>query len=261
MTEDAPLSRKIDKLVAQNTFAGNALELGAAGDLQAVDLILDAIDDTMMFRDAVFAVGVSAVTLRVSGKRVLKLTAATEDLKAPDALLQAPLSADQEEALAALALILQRLSKAKGTLTLTRLEVDQGAAQSGSGVGIASLRAAIDANRLFELPEMLEAFVEGAKELSDAISILCDGKVERQFGDQPQIDDLQALLAETWPHFRNSGEGVLPSANRSHILVTDAMGDQGIYLFSVISEDYQIFGSVSPDVVARILGIWAKAQG
>ena len=117
MTNDDPLARKLQRLTAKDTFNGQQLDLGPSGTPKAMDHILQAIDDTMLLRHVTFGVESSTVTLRISGKRVLCLVAASEDLRVPNDLIDLPLTASTSDALGQVAALLQALIEKSGMLT------------------------------------------------------------------------------------------------------------------------------------------------
>jgi len=94
MTDAKTLARKLAALTATETFQGKAMILCKSGQPAAMSYVLQAIDGTMLLRDVVFSVADQSLTLRISGKRVIGVLAASGDLQVPASALGQPLAAD-----------------------------------------------------------------------------------------------------------------------------------------------------------------------
>jgi len=258
VTKDTPLSRKIETLVSQDTFDGKALVLGPSAEPDSVTHVLQAIDDTMMLRNAVFAVGESVVTLRISGKRLLKVVAATPDLEAPDDLIDQQLSADTSEALDHLADLLITLVAKPGTLTLERQPAEAAAKPSGSGVGISALNAILADKKKSELQNATATFLTTCTSLATALVERIGGEENVISGDQSKIVELENDYGKKWAKTAANG-GLSNSISGGGFLRIVEVSDSSDLAFSeIIIDEKQYLMLMKVRDVALLSMAWAK---
>lgn len=259
MSKDTPLARKIATLIAKDTFDGAALRLGSSGRPEAMTHVLQAIDDTMMLREAVFGVGDSAVTLRISGKRLLMLEAATDDLSAPDGLIHLPLSADTPDALMQVGTLLQTLISREGHLTLERRPAEASTKQSGSGVGIQSLSASWAPEALVQETDPMARFLQVCKPLALATVTVHDGEVEAWYGTQLEVEKLQRVYDENWAAIDGTYNSELQQKNEPILRILDAFGPEGEAFLVAIIEQNQCLGIVRMEDISQVAAMWVSS--
>ncbi len=259
MTDDKPLARKVAALVAENAFEGSRLKLGPSGNDDAIGLVLDAVDNTMMLRDAVFAVDDSSITLRVSGKRVLMVTDASHDLGFPEGLLNTALSPDTEDALTGLATALRALTEKSGSLTLVRETVESGEKQSGAGVGIQTLSGIVAASVPVEIEGQFGEFLSLIEPIADSLVLVFDGMVEVHKGDQPKAALLQEAVEKYWTESRNRMFTVSELKTEPKLQILDGIAEQNQAMICVNIDENQCFADVSVELVPQVLDAWATS--
>lgn len=259
MSNDEPLSRKIATLIAKDTFDGAALRLGASGKPEAMSHVLQAIDDTMLLRQAVFAVGESAVTLRISGKRLLMLEAATQDLSPPEGLIHQPLNADTPDALAQVGMLLQDLIRKTGQLTLERRPAEASTQQSGSGVGIQALSASWAPQGLVQETEPMAYFLQVCKPLALASVTVNDGEVETWHGAQPEVEKLQQVYDDNWAVIDGTYKSQLNGGNEPVLRILEAFAPEGEAFLLAIIDKKQCLGILSVDHIPQVATAWVAS--
>lgn len=258
MTKENPLSRKLATLTAKDAFTGDALHLGPSGTPEVMDQVLRAIDDTMLLRDVVFAVGDSNVTLRISGKRIVAVAGASKDLRAPEGLIDTSLNADTADALRQTAALLERLIAKPGMLTLLRRPAESAAKQSGSGVGIRTLQECWIAVQAMPQLTPLENFRASCKPHAEAIIMMRNGEVETHWGEQPRVDLLVEIVGGEWSDFVTKHAPFVPSDTGPLIRIIAGLGgSEGAVVISKI-EEKQCLALVSEDGVAPVAAAWAQ---
>jgi hypothetical protein len=257
MSDDNPLSRKISTLLAENTFDGPALHLGKSGTPDALSHILTAIDDTMLLRHAVFAVGDSAVTLRISGKRVLRVVAVTDDLAAPEGLIDQQLSADTTEALQQLAQVLARLVAKKGVLTLERAPAEASAKQAGSGVGIQVLAAAFKVGKKTVSQDGMATFVDACVNHAVATVEIVDEKVSNKSGSQPKVAKLKQVYGDFWASFEKNHDAQITTPDRDILRIVEIPSAGNLAFVHAKIKEKQCLALVKVDRVAVLASVWA----
>lgn len=256
MTGDDPLARKLATLTAKDAFDGRALRLGLAGQPEAMSHILQAIDDTMLLRDAVFAVGKSQVILRVSGKRLQAVVAASDDLAAPSTLLGQALSISQPDLLAETAALLQRLVTQTGTLTLDRRSTED-AAGSGSGVGVQALSTAWDAALTVTPDDPIEVFLAGW--LAEAVAYIEveDNAVVEADGDDATIDVLLRADETTWQAFQKAHTTLQGAQKPPQLWILEGLtGTKGMLVAARI-EKRRYLALIPPASIGQVTAAWA----
>jgi len=142
MSDNPQLTIKLEALIRDAAFEDGTMVLGPAGSPEATELMLLAIDITMLPRDIVFAVGMSFVTLAVSGKRVRQLVEASADIPT-EGLLGRALDREDTAGVQSLAAALQALLSLEGTLTLKRLPLSAAIEAGSAGIGRGGLGKAM----------------------------------------------------------------------------------------------------------------------
>lgn len=261
MSTDDPLARKIATLVAQDHFEGKALHLGPAGTPEALTHILQAIDDTMLLRNAVFSVGQSAVTLRISGKRLLRVVAATEDLTPPDGLVDAPLTRDASDVLGALHTLLKTLTSKDGMLTLERQPAKPDAKQSGPGVGIKTLVGAWDSESSQPVQQTgpFETFVSQCAPLASSMIVMQKGEVIDVNGADEELTLLSEIYGNTWADYYQKHDAQFSTGDSSSFHAVDALGPEGDAIISAKIIEKQCFARVSAASLPLVAALWASS--
>lgn len=259
MTKEDPLARKLARLTAKDTFTGQQLDLGPSGTPEAMDHILQVIDDTMLLRHVTFAVGSSTVTLRISGKRVLCLAAASDDMRLPDGLIDLPLTSSTSDALGQVAMLLQSLIEKAGTLTLERIPAKGVEGQTGSGVGVQMLQTRWTEVR--DTPKLPTAarFRAMCKPVASAIIMLSDGEVETVWGAQSEVDHLERIFASVWSDFDRDHQSFVASESGPLLRILTGVGSEEQTLVLAITEENQCLVLSDVKNVPELAAAWARA--
>lgn len=269
MKRDPVLARKIAALTAKDSFDGRALRLGTAGQTDSLTLLLNAVDDTMLQRDAVFAVGASHVTLRVSGKRVQAVLAASDDLAAPADLIDVPLNARAPEAVLQTAQLLERLVRQSGTLTLERRTPASTVTIPDAGVGSQMLARTLAPDEAPAAPPAeqpagqsqspIQLLADACAPVADAFITLANGDVETVSGSEDAIEALQTALDTHWDAFEEAHDPFVGDEENTLLRVLTACAPNGQALVVAILGSDQALGLVHANGVGTVAEGWAKA--
>ncbi|MFP7675473.1 hypothetical protein ACG74X_19155 [Marivita sp. S0852] len=259
MDEKDPLARKLAALTSDDTFDGKALHLGRAGASDSMTLLLQAIDDTMLERDALFSVGNSSATLRISGKRVQMLVAATDDLTAPAELIGAPIDAEKPQAMAQLGSVLNTLLSREGTLTVERQRVSGAGTGLGSGVSIRTLKANWSSEQVQDDKDPMTEFLDRVTPLAITMIALKEWEIDSVTGDPEAIGNLEAILDSGWKAFDHAHGPFLSEDQSAHMRLLDQWGADGQSTLVAVIGDRQCLALVRTEDAAQILTAWQSA--
>lgn len=257
MSDDDLFARKIATLSATDTFDGRAVHLGPSGDDDAVVLVLHAIDDTMLLRDAVFSVGDSFVTLRISGKRLLGVVAVSDDLTLGSPLIDHALTAASQDEIAQVGALLRALTRAAGVLKLERQVVDPSAKPSHLGVSSDGLAEVWQMEPTQDASDPLTRFAARCALLSEAMILSHDGQTLESTGSATALKTLRSSLEhdglDRVPHAPGGTE------TDPRLQVLDATAPKGKALAMARVGNRHCAALISTDAVATLCAAWATA--
>ncbi|SHG67310.1 hypothetical protein [Marivita hallyeonensis] len=259
MTDKDTLARKLNALTSQDTFDGKALHLGRSGEPDSLARLLQGIDDTMLERDAVFSVGDISATLRISGKRVHKLVAASDDLNAPTEVLNVPLRSEEPETITRLGEVLKALVEKDGILKIERRLVQGAPEKTGSGVGIQVLSDHWNADPAPRVAAPMDHFLEHVAPHATTLIALTDGEIETVTGDDTAIVQLQEVLGPDWQSFEDEHARFLASDQNINMRILDRFGPNGQSLLFSVIDNRQCIALVGTDAVPQIVAAWASS--
>lgn len=199
MTEDRRLRDKLAKLAAEETGGGERRLAG--GDLARA--ILDEIDETILARRLSFRREDGAtLAVEVANRRLLALAELPADISQADrARLLAPLPADDEDALQAVAEALRGFASGRGTLAVTATPLGR-AVGPGTGGRSAAAIARVLGLDLYDrpappvAPDPAEGFGPGLARLAHAVAVVEGGRPLPATGpDADAVDRLTRLDA------------------------------------------------------------------
>lgn len=259
MTDD--LQRKLATLTGDASFDAGAMQLGPSGDPSAMTAILNAIDDTMLPRHMVFAVGASSVTLSVAGKRLRSVVAATSDLKPAAGLVGQLLATEDEKALSQLEAMLSKLTNAEGTLTLIRKVEPSGAGQADAGVGVKTLMSlwnvdpdAVPPTEFERFAQKLGGLILGGAE-TDGLSLL------NPIGDVKFVNSLETANKDQFAKIRQDHDVIVKIKEKARLLVVPGLLPDEALLCSVIVNDINMLLAVSANSAPEIADAWSDTFG
>jgi len=258
MTKD--LERKLAALAGEGSFEAGAMQLGPSGDPSAMAAILNAIDDTMLPRHMVFAVGASSVTLSVAGKRLRTVVHASDDLKAPPALVGQLLATDDVDALSQLGNILSALTSGEGTLTLARQVAPAAAGQADAGVAVKTLISLWDVDPDATPPTKYEIFVQnlGSSILSGAEIV--GKKLINPVGDAGFISAMETANKGGFAKLRQDHATLLKADSSDQIIVVPGLLPDGAVLCEVKFSVTNMLMAISAEAMPDIAAAWARAS-
>lgn len=259
MTDD--LQRKLATLTRDASFDGGAMQLGPSGDPSAMTAILHAIDDTMLPRHMVFAVGASSVTLSVAGKRLRAVVEATKDLKPASGLVGKMLATEDEKALSQLGDMLSQLTSAEGTLTLTRNVEPSATGQADAGVGVTTLISLWSVDPDAVPPTEFERFAQKLGEM-----ILAGGEVDGEsllnpIGDARFVNALETANKDQFAKIRQDHNAIFRTNDKTRLLVVPGLLPDDALLCSFVVNELNMLVAVSANGAPQIAGAWADIFG
>ena len=260
MTEDH-LQRKLATLTRDASFDGGAMQLGPSGDPSAMTAILNAIDDTMLPRHMVFAVGASSVTLSVAGKRLRTVVAATDDLQPASGLVGQLLATEDEEALSQLGAMLTKLTSAEGTLTLTRNTEPSATGQADAGVGVSTLISLWNVDPDAVPPTEFERFAQKLGEMILAGAETDGQSLLNPIGDAGFVNALETANKDQFAKIRQDHDAIVKTKNEARLLVVPGLLPDDALLCSIIDNELNMLIAVSANGAPQIAGAWADIFG
>jgi len=257
MTDAKTLARKLAALTATETFQGKAMILCKSGQPAAMSYVLQAIDGTMLLRDVVFSVADQSLTLRISGKRVIGVLAASGDLQVPASALGQPLAADDTATLDLLGHALQRLTAQQGLVLMERREADTDVSLAGSGVGTGVLSTHWDVPLEVEKPDPMKAFATACAAHATAMFVLNGEEVETVEGQTASVEVLQAVLENDWTPFEDAHAGLTNDDPQKRLRVLDGLGPEGQAVVCAEIDEKQCFALIHTGDAMVLAQVWA----
>lgn len=259
MTSD--LERKLAALAGEGSFEAGAMQLGPSGDPSAMAAILNAIDDTMLPRHMEFGVGASSVTLSVAGKRLRTVVAASDDLKAPSALISKLLASDDVDALTKLGELLSALTSGEGTLTLTRKVGPAAAGQADAGVGVNTLVSLWDVDLDATPPTRFEQFTQllGDKVLCGAE--IDDKKLLNPVGDAGFVKALETTVKDRFATIRQEHATMFSVDDLDQMVAIPGLLPDEAVLCAVKFNDTNMILALAEGSTPEIATAWARVSG
>jgi hypothetical protein len=204
VSEDRRLRDKLAKLAAEEA-AGGPRRLSAAPGSDLTRAILEEIDETILARTITFrSDGGAVLALEVANRRLLGLAEASPDAVAPAdrARLLAPLPADDDEALAAVAHVLRHFAEGQPGLAVSSVPLGRPVGSGMLGRSGAAVARALGLD-LYDrpvapvVPDPARGFDAGLARLSFAVATVSDGTATPATGpDADAVGRLSLLEAD-----------------------------------------------------------------
>jgi hypothetical protein len=259
VTEDRRLRDKLAKLAAEESDGGERRLAG--GDLARA--ILEEIDETILARRLAFRRDDGAtLALEVANRRLLGLVELPGDISPEDgARLLAPLPADDEDALHAVAEALRGFAAARGTLAVTATPLGRPVGPGTGGRSAAAVARAIGLD-LYDrpappvTPDPARGFAAGLAQLARAVAAVKDGRPRPATGpDAEAVDRLTRLDADAVAAL----EGELRDGAEAPFLLLSGAGEA---LFFGRTPDGRAVAAILPaDHAGPVAALWRATGG
>lgn len=248
------IAKILKRLTTQRSLSVDGLSLGPANAPGAFDEVLTVIEDTILMRDVVVAVASEFLTLRVSGRRIKLIVAATPTVGIPAELILTPLDEHQKVAVGVLRDSLDALLTFEGTLSVRREPVPENEAPNAAGISVASL---VEGEQRGSTPR--EAFMEMVSGVASATLSISGGQVLKFTGQSEAINEMRALIGSTWVDFDASHRAFLNEGEENfRLFVPWARMDVAVCVLSSGKE--QFFATIDRTRLADIVAAWSHVH-
>jgi hypothetical protein len=251
MSEKRQLAKKLAALTEDALFEGGAMRLGPGGDREALALILEAIDNTVLPRKLTFTVDGASVTLAVGGRRLSSVLATNGPVKADAKLVGTLLSNSETKALTKVHALLESVVTRNGAVMLTREEAEGRGGQSDTGVGVATLAEAWDIDPYAAALPRAERLIRSLGDDLVAHGRVEDSALKDEQGAPKIIKALTAILPSD----------ILPKVAELDDLHKAAGNDRCVTLEGLLPEDMLVsFVNVDGDTIllATVSDAWPQ---
>ena len=265
MSEDKRLRDKLGKLAAEDDGAGpRRLPAGPDGDLTRA--ILEEIDETILPRTLDFsAPDGSTLTLEVARRRLLAIAAhpdAPADGPERDRLL-APLSPDDDAALAAVADAIARFAGAAAHLTVAVAPLSRPAGAGPLGRSAAAIAGMLgitlyDAAPQVEMPDPAKGFGAGLARLAHAVAEVAGAEPGPATG--PDADAVGRLSALTPDAFARLADALGPEGDRVGRFLVLSAGPEALFLGQT-EPGRAVVALLPADHAGAAAALWTATRG
>lgn len=271
MSDDKALNEQLDRLAAKGGRVIDAkrvlAESGSPDFLSAIQL---EIDTAVLTRTLTFSADASHVTVIAGGRRLIKLSATSDDITFPAQYVDAVLSAEDIDALHAIKAAFQALESAAAPLLVDSSEYTGRSSGSNAGVSSGQLVDAWAATPTTSAPDPvsepesgpesesetgLVAFTNAITDIAKAHIVLASGAVTASKGTKPAIKMLTETAGAQLPDLSATGE-----ADPRFICLQNA-AKKNLSLAVALSGDDSVVLSYDTKSLNAIMAAWAEATG
>ncbi|MEO9514904.1 MAG: hypothetical protein ABJH45_20300 [Paracoccaceae bacterium] len=227
MSTGQSLSDRIAALAEETPdFDGQARVLAPA-DLET---LLDTIDSTVLPCALTFNTGSAQLTLEIAGRRLHAIKGVEGDLKAPDRLIDQPLSMDDEVLRSATAKLLKTFLDDATSLNVVISQAAADVLDDSESLSVATLREDLDLGANDSALPVFERFQNRTESYMTAAIHMRDGALVQTIGSVAHTVSLKIALTTQLPAFRDARKSVIKSHSEPSLTIFSDAIEAGVSL-------------------------------